>query len=219
MLNTTITNPLEREYEGWIARGIEDHFATLGTGVHVVVISPRDESNWPADLAFDFATGKVLGLQLKRPYVHGGVKSFDRLFWGFDDPRDQMQNVKDHPEIFYCLPTFIDREYRRVALHHCVFWRPREDQAPAKGWYGSPPARRARRGAASEITHLSKKDRWGLFFERVSSCRYIERRTGPDLAARIREIAASWRKRKSSGEDALLLAAVPVDAPARAGGR
>ena len=166
MLRTKVTHPFEREYEGWLAREIEDYYAVLGHSIHVIVVSPRFEAKWPADLSFDF-DGKLIGLQLKRPYMFNKQnKSFSQLYWKFDDPINQLKRVQDNSEIYYCLPTFINREYRRVSLHHCLFWRPQKSMKPKRGWYRNIPAKVKNKNTADNIINLHNRTQWGLFFER-----------------------------------------------------
>ena len=212
MLRTKITHPLEREYEGWLAREIEDHYATLGHAIHVIVVSPRVEAKWPADLSFDF-DGKLVGLQLKRPYLFNKQnKSFPQLYWKFDDPINQLERVQNNSEIYYCLPTFINREYRRVSLHHCLFWRPQKSMKPKRGWYRNIPLKVNNKNTVDNVINLHNRTRWGLFFERIHSCslgKVLEREI---LNERIRELFWLHQESSSESEEALLLTAIPKHA-------
>jgi hypothetical protein len=212
MLSTKVTHPLEREYEGWLAREIEDHFAVLGHAIHVIVVSPRVEKKWPADLRFDF-DGKLVGLQLKRPYLFNKHnKSFSQLYWKFDNPINQLEKVQNNSEIYYCLPTFINREYRRVSLHHCLFWRPQKSMKPKRGWYRNIPAKVKNKHPADNIINLHKRPRWGLFFERIHSCSLGKVLKKEKLGERMRELVRLHQELSSESEEALLLTAIPKDA-------
>lgn len=56
LLEVTLSTPLEREYEAWIIRGIEQYFFSLGERVLVWAVSPSNEVNWPADEALLIGT-------------------------------------------------------------------------------------------------------------------------------------------------------------------
>jgi len=134
----------------------------------VWAISPATESSWPAD-EHAHIEGKLVALQMKRPHI-APLKckpiDFSQLGWWLGDPRGQYDLVKNFKEVFYCLPTFINRRYRRESLHHCIFWRPEDDARAYKAWYNNPRARTVHK---SLILHPNSY-RWGQFLEAIQSC-------------------------------------------------
>jgi hypothetical protein len=158
LLNVVLSHPLEREYEAWVARSIEDYFVDAGIGASVWAISPADEVNWPADLAIAFPA-KLLGLQIKRPYAKT-PSSFSALYWKLAQPAGQRELVLKTPEIYYCFPCFLNRNFRRVSLPHCVFWRPDHSPIPSKVWYDNVHGR----------IRVADKMRWGRLIERLTNC-------------------------------------------------
>ena len=46
----------------------------------------------------------------------------------------RKKQIQKHEEIFYCLPTFLNRDYRHQALHHCLFWRPEKGVMNRTAW-------------------------------------------------------------------------------------
>ncbi|MBO0698360.1 MAG: hypothetical protein J2P46_08205 [Zavarzinella sp.] len=169
MLTPLFTVPLEREFEGWVTRGIEDYFRGVGRRAYVIGIGSRTEKVWPADQAVGVA-GKVFGIQMKRARLSSGkAVGPQRLHWKVDSPANQFQFVKQRPEIVYGLPTFADRRLNREALDHCVFWRPPKDLAmPPSIWYDHNP----KKSKVAAHERLSVKDRWGLLIERVLYCQF-----------------------------------------------
>lgn len=162
-LKTTISKPLEREYEAWITKGIEDYFEHLGIARYVIwAVSPRDEVYWPADEALAIGC-KLFGLQFKQAKLADGKPSFNRLKWTLHQPPGQFTLVQNSPEIFYCLPTFINRKFRKRALDHCLFWRPNKNKN-CNVWYDNSTARTPYKKVCGSM-------RWGSFIENVLSCR------------------------------------------------
>ena len=161
LLDILYSVPLEREYEAWICRSIEEYFTNQGSEVHIWAVSPREEVYWPADEKV-LVGKKLFGLQMKKPvYKNTSQHDFGRLNWLLHSPSGQFGLVRKTPEIYYCLPTFTNRRFSRTALDHCLFWRPPCDDKNA--WYDNPNARtphKAIKGAA----------RWGYFIEQVVSC-------------------------------------------------
>lgn len=145
-------HPLEREFEGWAIRAIEDYLDALSIGYDVVAVSGQDEADWPSDVSLR-VTGKVLGLQFKRP------RSGSTITWRLDRPPDQYEKVKARKEIFYALPAFVDRSLRRVSLHHIYFWR--------------PGLRMAERGSVDlgYVQRSTISRTWGELFLDLHSCR------------------------------------------------
>lgn len=123
-----------------------------------------EEPTWPADEHLVVGT-KLIGLQFKRAEIaKTSTKqvSFDRLKWSFHKPAGQFALVQKRTEIFYCLPTFLNRDWRKQALHHCLFWRP-GPKSDRNAWYSNANARTINK-------RLNTEPRWGLFIERLFSC-------------------------------------------------
>jgi hypothetical protein len=161
-----ISYPLEREYEAWIISQIENYLKKISIDFDVFAVSPADEKTWPADEAIDLE-GKIIGLQFKRPALSAGhsANDFSRLFWDFSNPKGQLHLVVKHPEIFYCLPTFTNRDIREEALRHCLFWRPR-DGSNMRAWYNNPSRR-----VKTKYSEIGDATRWGYFAEQLVSCK------------------------------------------------
>ncbi len=165
ILDITISHPLEREYEAWLAAAIENYFESLKITGAVWAISPLDETTWPADLGVRFPA-KLVGLQVKRPTIatpttSSGKVTFDRIRWTLANPKGQSALVSSMPEIYYCFPCFINRQHRIHALSHCVFWRP-NPTPPTLVWYENP--------RAHAVPSVSHEMRGGRFMERVVGC-------------------------------------------------
>lgn len=208
LINQFLGHPIEREYESWIGSQIELYFRNLGFDVPFVAVSPKDEASWPADDWFD-ADGLVIGLQVKRPYLRGrneDDKSDDEIgrtctmqdiYWKFELSGDVLENrlrqitqIQSCPEIFYCLPTFISRNYRSNSLHHCVFWRPEVSASPPPqiGWYGKNP-NEDRANARDAVGDLGSRWRWGKLLEELQ-------------AGRVREVQEEIAIHLGTGNDA-----------------
>lgn len=157
--------PLEREYEGWFTRALEDYLELLGARPIVFVVSPKLERRWPADVASIVEPGKVVGFQLKRPeYISAGTSDgLNSLRWDISRPYHQRQLIKSRKEIYYAFPTFTERRFRRGCLQHFVLWR-RDQRLPKRVCYGAPPDR-------SYVGRVGREgERWGSFYERLLSC-------------------------------------------------
>lgn len=164
-LNVTHSTPLEREYEAWIIRGIEQYYQSIGKHIYVWAVSPMDEINWPADETL-IVGKKLIGLQMKKVTYRcdGSIpRKFGRLNWSFHNPRGQYDLVLKFPEIFYCLPTFINRNLKDQALSHCLFWRPDKSKYDKNAWYDNP-------NALTPYNSIGTTDRWGKFIESVTEC-------------------------------------------------
>ena len=162
-LRVRYSHPLEREYEGWIVAGIERYLTTIGLPYAIWAINPDQEKVWPADEKL-LVSAKVVGLQFKQAKIASGPLGADRLHWSLHQPASQFGLIKDNHEIFYCLPTFIDREFRDEAVHHCLFWRPDGSLPDNKNaWYDNP-------AADTPYKKISTSMRWGLFFEQLLEC-------------------------------------------------
>jgi hypothetical protein len=157
------TSPIEREFEAWIVAGIEQYFESIGVAYAIFAVSPAMEPIWPADERV-CANGKVFGLQFKQAKLSGSSQPLPaQLKWSLHNPPAQFGQVVATPEIYYCLPTFVNREYRRRALEHCVFWRPDPNQLDKNAWYNNPKA-------ATPYKKLEGEARWGFFIEQVFNC-------------------------------------------------
>lgn len=162
-LDRTYSFPLEREFESWIVWGIEDYFRRIGLRYAIIAVGPDTESTWPADEALT-AHAKLFGLQFKQAKLaKPKTPDPDRLHWTLHSPIGQLALVKAHSEIYYCLPTFMNRNYRFSALHHCIFWRPDDTSHEKNVWY-------ANSAAASIYSFAKTAMRWGLFIESLLSC-------------------------------------------------
>jgi hypothetical protein len=185
-LNTFLGLPLEREFEAWTVRCIEDYLADEGWPGFVCAVSPNDERTWPSDEYFA-VDGKLVGLQFKRPKVDsvasGSGPTYDRLRWYLGNPPGQYQSVQAHSEIYYCLPTFVHRALSRDALHHCLFWRPPVGAATYSIWYDG----------TSTVTSISRQPeamRWGQFIESIMRCT-VGRRVFADES--LSDVLAEWK--------------------------
>ncbi len=160
-LQKKLSVPIEREYEAWIIQGIENYLNSLGVRYEVWAVSPQDETVWPSDQSL-FVHSKLIGLQMKQAKMASGPVSTDRLKWSLHQPAGQFELIQLHSEIFYCLPTFINRDLRHSALDHCLFWRPRADR-DYNVWFDN---------AAAKTPYKSEKNamRWGAFYESIISC-------------------------------------------------
>jgi len=123
--------PLEREYEGWIIANIENYFETLGIRYFIRALSPNEEKNFPADELLQFPNSfKLIGIQMKRPKFRqnqNNPKKWSDLIWEFYNPSHQYPEILNNKNIYYCLPAFTNRAFRKNALSHCYFWRPSND--------------------------------------------------------------------------------------------
>jgi hypothetical protein len=196
--------PLEREFEAWIIAGIEQYARRLGRKAVIWAVSPMLEPTWPADEAVQY-DGKLFGLQFKQPKLERGTLGFDRLKWDLRQPIRQLAMVQGRSEIFYCLPTFVNRDYRRNALQHCLFWRPGQALNP-NVWYDNPLAQTPYKNARAS------GKRWGEFVENLEECAIgVSIRESGDLRSYWDELAHTeqWRELiRASTED------VPFDVEA-----
>jgi hypothetical protein len=165
LLKVRYAHPLEREFEAWIVEGIEHYGERVGLPLQVWAISPAVEVSWPADekVVID---GKVIGLQFKQARLGAGAVDFSRLKWSLSTPAGQYASVQNSPEVYYCLPTFVNRDFRREALQHCLFWRPPQHVTDTQAWYDNPVAATAHRSLALDPTAM----RWGRLMEQVQAC-------------------------------------------------
>ena len=189
ILGTKHARPLEREFEAWIVREIEDYFQEVGLSVLVWAVSPTFEKTWPADEVIG-VTGKLIGLQFKQAQLTTGTLNFDRLKWSLREPKGQYELVQQRSEIFYALPTFINRTWARGSLNHCLFWRPPTGVVDYNAWYANPGATTPHR----ELVRSDGSMRWGELVESVARChiglRFDERFKPRDYVAELAAIAA-----------------------------
>jgi hypothetical protein len=173
LLNTVMSLPLEREFEGWITWTVLDYLEEVGIDARIWSISPQDEHTWPADETL-LLEGKVIGLQFKRPYLADPLQGepfphYNRLYWPLGHDPAQFRLVKANEEIFYCLPTFTNRTWRKASLHHCLFWRPTRKMGPGDVWYENS---QNVPGWSGSIDRHYTSFRWGAFFERLVQCSF-----------------------------------------------
>lgn len=161
LLKATHAHPLEREFEAWIVQGIERYFSDLGVAFAIWAVSPDIEAIWPADEKL-LVGCKIVGLQFKQAKLAAGTLGFDRLKWTLHNPTGQFALVQSTPEIYYCLPTFVNRAARSHALDHCLFWRP-EAATNYNVWYDNPAAH-------TPYKRVRDAMRWGHFMEALLSC-------------------------------------------------
>lgn len=186
LLATVWTHPLEREYEGWVTREIEDYFVSVGRTLTVFAVRPTLEAEWPADEAL-FVNSKVVGLQLKRPYLQKDAPDPAALYWrlgqraGTPPKKDKRSKKKKQQSqegtvpsqfemilasttVVYCLPAFINRKYRRGSLSHCLFWHPSDIET--EGWDHRPTNGEVK----VEYDSIKHAQRWGYFVEALARC-------------------------------------------------
>lgn len=169
LLRAVSGRPLEREFEAWVIAGIERYFDAVRWPARMWAVSPKKEGKYPADERLRFP-GKLVGLQFKRPDLPGLQKGrpnldYSTLRWDLSKPPGQFALVKAHREIYYVLPTFINRDWRKAALDHCVLWRPKQPRTRRSVSYG-----KGKRGGAVKIDKDEDSLRWGAFVERIASC-------------------------------------------------
>jgi hypothetical protein len=189
ILGERYAKPLEREYEAWIVAGIESYLKNIGLKYAIWAIGPKQENVWPADEALSTGS-KIVGLQFKRADLSetAGPTSKSNLKWDLSHPAHQFGLVKANKEVFYCLPTFINRDLRAEALHHCLFWRPDSSKPDNKNpWYENPRAH-----DDNPYKKISGAMRWGLFFEELMHCDVgVEVKRGADVEALTAKLFAS----------------------------
>ncbi|WP_155604424.1 hypothetical protein [Xanthomonas translucens] len=188
ILGVKYASPLEREYEAWIVAGIESYLKSIGLRYAIWAVGSTQEKIWPADEKLSVGA-KIVGLQFKRAKLAKGVLAKDRLSWSFGQPAGQFNLVKATPEIYYCLPTFINRDLRSEALHHCLFWRPDPGGVDKmNAWYDNP-----RKEVENPYKKIDESMRWGLFFERLMYCSVGKKVNGAgDVEGVVRKIATFY---------------------------
>ncbi|MGE8228643.1 hypothetical protein [Stenotrophomonas hibiscicola] len=188
ILGVKYASPLEREYEAWIVAGIEAYLKNVGLRYAIWAIGSSQEKVWPADEKLSVGS-KIVGLQFKRAKLAtSGAVGKDRLKWTFEQPAGQLALVSSTPEIFYCLPTFINRDLRSEALHHCLFWRPDPSDLNNNAWYYNSAAK-------TPYKQLDESMRWGLFFERLMYCDIGKRVGGSgDVDSLTAKISAFYQR-------------------------
>ncbi|MEH2096152.1 hypothetical protein [Nostoc sp.] len=165
VLLPVFSKPIEREYEGWLVRGIEKYFQELGIFAVVWAVSPSVESTWPADEHL-YMSGKIIGLQMKKANISQNHNpDFTNLHWKLHNPKGQFKLIQKRNEIYYCLPTFLNRKWRDKALEHCIFWRP-ANAVNYNLWYDNP----IKGNPYNKISTHPNALRWGYFYEKVMAC-------------------------------------------------
>ena len=194
--------PLEREFEAWVVHEIDAYFARYFARSFILAVSPRIEKLWPADelSTIELVPGiyKVFGLQFKRPYPVG-----QRLKWNLSDKK-QFDYIKGNNDVVYALPTFINRDYRHNALHHCIFWRPSTSMT-----HGEYYDRKLEEGGASDKV-VENEFRWGSFIEQVEGCKLGFRFSSPKDGSIGFPIFERLRLYNPEGSDGLYLAFVEI---------
>lgn len=177
ILKTKYTKPIEREYESWIVQEIEKYFNSLGIKCVLLAVSPKVEKQWPADIQL-FHPGIAVGLQFKRAMTDGSKvpPDLNDLYWSLGTPKGQFYNILVRKEIYYCLPTFINRSFNHQSLHHSLFWRPdtdiiiqhifqnrfaKKNLLYLRAKYGSKSSDR------TQFTNIKETHRWGYFAEMI----------------------------------------------------
>jgi hypothetical protein len=178
LLKIKYNSPIEREFESWIIQDIENYFDRIHKKVTIYAVSPADEKAFPADEMITYDS-KVIGLQFKKADLstkRSGqtTADFTNLKWELRDS-NQFSNIKNNSIIYFCLPTFINREYKSVALDHCIFWRPDQNDQPTTYWYNNDLVKNGN-GAIN-----ADGMRWGTFIERLLSCQIGRRLTAKQL--------------------------------------
>lgn len=165
ILTRKYANPLEREYESWIVHQIENYFKTINRQVNIWAVSPKYESIWPADEVL-ITGGKLIGLQFKQAKL-SSASNLNNIKWTLGNPKGQFELVQKTKEIYYVLPTFINRDWREASLHHCFFWRPKKT-VNYNIWYNNIDPR-----TTTPYNQLSLDPtayRWGEFTELLLNC-------------------------------------------------
>lgn len=190
--------PIEREFEAWVVRGIENYLERLGVAYSVFAVSPAEESTWPADEALQVG-GKLVGFQVKRPNLASRAQivpnDFSRLYWSFHQPPGQMGLVSAQPEIVFALPTFTNRSLRNQALDHCLFWSPPND-SDKTAWY-----KNTKKNVQTQYNDLSTAPRWGKFAEGLFECTeglVLGERSVSDYLAEVRETLLRHEREESA---------------------
>jgi len=182
--------PFEREYEAWIVDGIERYFENLGKSVDVWAVSPKEEKKWPADEALSI-NRKIIGLQMKRTHcrtLKASTRSMDDLHWKFNNPPAQQTLLQRRDEIYYCLPTFLNRDYKLHSLSHCLFWRPHQNTNFNQGWYGRTNQSNTHSGLGNEM-------RWGKFIEEILECNIGKRiPSGQSTSSYVKSLIEDMRE-------------------------
>jgi hypothetical protein len=199
-----VSLPLEREFEAWLVRGIEDYFREVGVPATILAVSPHLERHWPADESLAVG-GKVVGLQVKRPRAASSPQA--DVSWNLSNPPHQRDYIKARPELLYALPAFRDAALRRAALYHFYFWRPGK-------W---PRSNMSNNISAEWVRGLTHAWEWGGFVRRIMDCKIGAPLGGRTLFEYIGELQADMRRSArefTTGEegepDALYVLHVPV---------
>ena len=128
-------------------------------------------------------------MQLKKvEYKDNGHRpnNFGRLNLTFHNPPEQFFLVVKLPDFFYCLPTFVNRDLRRQAIHHCLFLRPKStDSRDLSALYEND-------SALTPHESINQAPRWGLFIEQVIGCNVGKKiKTLDDAKSYIKSIQSS----------------------------
>ena len=215
--------PLEREYEGWVTRGMEDYFRELGFDLQCVAAGRLRESESGID-EFCSLPGKYFGLQFKRPHR----RSAETVEWALSSHQTSL--IMAQREMWYALPVVLNRNLRRVSLHHVLFWRP--DVKDGERIYSTssgavyvhskvegngapnsnlgPGAQRPLLGQQAGDYRVSHAYRWGRFSEGLLQCT-VGAVNPPPFDPALSRIGQIERARKFVRETMLFLNELPED--------
>lgn len=159
--------PLEREFEAWIISNIERYFETNGIKYYIRALMPKEEKKIGADELMFFSNSyKVVALQFKRPYVNIENPTWESLYWNLFNQSNQFTKVAKIPSLYYCLPAFTNRNYRKEALSHCFFWKPNKNEKDGKYYLkqGSDESH-------SKNNYIKNPMKWVQFIKEILECR------------------------------------------------
>jgi len=192
--------PLEREHEGWVTWQIKEYFESVGQRSYVWALGRQLENIWNVDELVGW-NGKLFGLQMKRAELDdgNGRLGFHQVCWDLQEER-QFDGIKEcENAAFYCLPTFVNRDWRKTSLHHSLFWHPTSGRTFHRIlWYERPNEN----DWWCNIERNQDTYRWGGLIERLQHCQFgwkVENgKLSDDDAAKVRKLSdalSSTKKR------------------------
>lgn len=199
ILNIVDAHPLEREYEAWVIRCIEEYLMALGRHYRVYACDIALERAIGADEKLDLDS-KIIGIQFKRALLSPVRQNqqqidFSNLFWRLTDQGNQFTTIRNNNFVAYGLPTFINRNYRFNALHHCLFFKPRKKEAtPGDYWYCHTPPQ----DLQHNLNFCRSSWRWGEFWEIINSCDFGTRDSSKKVISNLME---EFKTSKLEGKD------------------
>ena len=111
----------ERDYELWIFNSIKHYFGVLGFKYHGFSISQKLEHRIPADIFVWIENGnhiKLLGLQIKAPYVDTRKKFHYKFDLGQLKTIMNLNKKLGSPWIYYVLPRYYEPIFDNMAIVH-----------------------------------------------------------------------------------------------------